>query len=275
MSEAMYRAQQVAGDFDFAEHLLAMRVGTAVQPMHQAIDSRTRVKNVDRPQHVARIGEVDFDGIVHAAAAVNLRVRSVGPTREDVRSFTLTGDVAVVVFELVPVITVGPIQPTIGAKKAAMNAGRVAVVAELVDDDFALVGDAVVVGVGQSPNVRWRGDVQRSVVPGTAHRKRHLVGEHGRTNRTCRLGRYRQVANRIGKLFFQFLVGHVDAGVVANVQPTVIVETGHRRMRHQWRTGGQFDRESVGNLIGAGLKPSVSGGGSTLASCAISSSMPS
>ena len=49
-----------------------------------------------------------------------------------------------------------------------------------MEPDFALVGDAVAVGVGELPDARRGGDVERAVVPHGPFGEQHLVGEDGR-----------------------------------------------------------------------------------------------
>jgi len=76
------------------------------------------------------------------------------------------------------VIPVAPIQAAIGSRNAPVDARRVARIAERADDGVPLVGDAVAIGVLETPDARGRSDVQRAVVPRASHRKRHLVREH-------------------------------------------------------------------------------------------------
>jgi hypothetical protein len=46
--------------------------------MNERIDARTTEHNIDRPNDLAGLGEIDLDGIVHAAAAKCLEIAAVG-----------------------------------------------------------------------------------------------------------------------------------------------------------------------------------------------------
>src|SRR5687768_12559058 len=98
--------------------------------MHEAI-AALDVHEVHGSQHVAGGGEVDLDGVIHAAAAMHLHVAAVRVRGEDPRGFPLAGGLAAFVRELMPVPAIAPIDAAVGTEEAAVDVGRIAGKAEL------------------------------------------------------------------------------------------------------------------------------------------------
>ena len=85
---------------------------------------------------------------------------------------------AVFGFDVIPVPSVGEIQPAVGAEEGAVEAGGIRRKVPAGDNHFALVGHAIAIGVRQADQVRWRGDVQATAVPHGARRQCKFVGEN-------------------------------------------------------------------------------------------------
>ena len=149
------RSQNFTRRFQFIKHFFAVGIRATVQPMNQGIHSWLSVKNVNGAQHITGLRYVDFDGIVHATAGQNLNIRSIRQARKDVRTLALAGNLTVVVFDLMPMKTVAPIHTPVGAKEASVNAGGVSGVTEFSNNHLPLVGNTIIVRVGQLPNIWW------------------------------------------------------------------------------------------------------------------------
>ena len=79
-----------------------------------------------------------------------------------------------------------PVDPAVRAEVRAVQVVGAAGQRLALEPLFALVGDAVAVGVGQLPDARRRGDVERAVEPHRAFGEHHLVGEDDAACRICR-----------------------------------------------------------------------------------------
>ena len=77
MSKPMRWFQKRPTHFEFIEHAFTMGIRTTVQPVHQAINSGTRIKNIDGSQHIPVVGEINFHGIIHPATTMNPLVRTI------------------------------------------------------------------------------------------------------------------------------------------------------------------------------------------------------
>src|SRR6056297_1582512 len=133
-----------------------MWIGSSIQPMDQGIDARAGVKDVDRSQHVARLGEIDLDRIVHPPTGMDLHIRAVGTAGKEIASRTLADKLASGITKFVAMVSITPIQPSIGCQKAPMNTGGVSGKAKAIDQHLALVSDAVPIGIGEPPDIRRR-----------------------------------------------------------------------------------------------------------------------
>ena len=198
MPEAMHRAQHFTRHLDFRKNSLAMRIRTTIQPVYKAIHPWPRVEDIDRAKHLPFNSEIDFNRIVHPAATVDAHVGPIGPTRENVRTFALTRDLTVLVTERVAVKPVAPVETPVRTRNATMYAGRVAGETEFFDDHIPLVRNTVSVGVLQSPDAGWRGNIKRSIVPRASHGKRHSVGEHGALVKSAVAIKIFQQPDRVG-----------------------------------------------------------------------------
>ena len=85
-------------------------------------------------------------------------------------------------------------------------------------------------------------------MPCATHRKGHLVGEHGTlVEPTIAIG-VLQHPDRVGQLFLQLFCTQVDARVLADEQPPIVVKGRERWMHDQWRPGDQLRGETIGHV---------------------------
>ena len=121
--------------------------------------------------------ENQLDGIIEAAARHPFKTGAVRVHAPDARGFSVKF-AAVFGFDVIAVPSVGEIQPTVGTEEGAMETGGIRRKMPAGNDDLALVGHAVTIGVRQADQVWRRGDVQTAAVPHGARRKCELVGEN-------------------------------------------------------------------------------------------------
>ena len=156
----MDRAKNGAGGLQFFKDLFTMRICTTVKPMYKAIDAGPSIENVDGTEDFTRWCEVDFNWVIHAATTVTANVGPRNGARENIRTFAGSGNVSILIFELVSVISVAPVQSAVRSEKTTMDTSAVTTKTETIDNDIAFVGDAVTGGVGESPDIWGRGDVE-------------------------------------------------------------------------------------------------------------------
>src|SRR5689334_19697350 len=80
--------------------------------------------------------------------------------------------------DIVSLAAMAPVKPAIRMKEGAVYISSVPGVFEATDDHFALVRNAVAIRVGQLPDSRRRGHIERPIEPNATLRKCHPIGEH-------------------------------------------------------------------------------------------------
>ena len=118
---------------------------------------------------------------------------------------------------------------------------------------LAAVGHAVVVGVGELPDARRRGDVERAVGPEDPLGEHHPVGEHGAAVVAAVAVEVHQPHDPVGALHELLLRRGVRAGGVGDIKPPLLVEVRLDRPVHQRRPGDPLDLEAVGERERAAL----------------------
>jgi hypothetical protein len=179
MPEAMDGPKNGAGSLEFCEYLFTMRIRTTVQPMYKAVDTGPSIENVDGTEDFTRWCEVDFNWVIHPATTVTANVGPGNRTREYIRTFAGNGDVPILIFEFMSVVSIAPVQSAVRSEETTVDASGVTRKTETVDNNIAFVGDAVTSGISESPNIWGRGDVQRTIVPDPTHWECHFVGKYG------------------------------------------------------------------------------------------------
>ncbi len=265
-------AQQFAGRFEFGNAVLLVVPGidAPFDPMHEAVTTRLAVEQIHAAETLAGLPEVDFDRVVHPAAAQHLHVGAVRFAGEDARRLPFReqtplgvgeprlrfgGDRGRVVLaaklslaqvaDLVPVPAVAPVEPAVGREERPVDIGRVAAEAERLDEHGPFVADAVVVGVFQFPQVRRTARVERAAIPQAPLGEDQLVGKHRRlVEHTVALGVF-QDEDLVLRVSQQFRGTAVGAGTLADEQPSPFVEAGQHRVLHERGCGNAFDGEAL------------------------------
>lgn len=115
------------------------------------------------------------------------------------------------------------------------------------DQFFALFGEAVAVGILQTPEAGGRGAVHGAVVPRNALRKHQLVGIYGALVEAAIAVRVFEQADLVRRIAGQLGAAQVHAGRIANVEPPTIVKGRQHRTLDQRRPGHQLDRKTRGH----------------------------
>src|SRR5205823_417549 len=142
------RRKQVAGPLEFA-NALVIREDAAFDRVEDDVDAlRRREEERAGGERLAFLGERDLYGVVHAAAADDLDLRSVGPAAEHSRGAALHPR-PVGAVDRMSMAPVGPVEPAVGAEKRSVDVGGVAARSEFRDDLLAL---HAAVGLGEFPD---------------------------------------------------------------------------------------------------------------------------
>ena len=109
---------------------------------------------------------------------------------------------------------------------------------------LALVGHAIAVGIGQLPDARRSGHIQRGVVPQRSLRKHQFVGEDSAlVELAVAVGVFQ--ADDSMRLVDELLGRRiVRAGRVGNIQPPFFIKAGGNRPIDQRRPSDEFNRET-------------------------------
>jgi hypothetical protein len=134
-------------------------------------------------------------------------------------------------------------------QKGAVDVGGVAGVVEAADDHLALVGDAVVVGVGEFPDARRRADVEAAVQPARALREGHLVGEDGAFVEGAVVVGVFEHEDAVGRILLKLLLVPVHANAIADEEAAFVIQAAHDGMRDERRGGGDAERVAVGQIV--------------------------
>ena len=238
-----HRGQQIARALEFADALVVGE-DSAFDRVEDDVDAlRRREEERAGGERLAFLGERDLHGIVHAAAADDLDLRSVGPAAEHSRGAALHPR-PVGAVDRMSMAPVGPVEPAVGAEERSVDVGGVAARSEFRDDLLAL---HAAVGLGEFPDARGRAD-ERAAVPQRAHREGEFVGEDDAlVERAVAVG-VLEADHPMGRPLQEIFEPQVDAGGIADVEAAALVEARHDRPLDERRAGDLLDDESLGNL---------------------------
>ena len=141
----------------------------------------------------------------------------------------------------------GPVDPAVGPGVRAVQVVGAAGERLALEPFLAPVGDAVAVGVGQLPDARRRGDVERAVEPHRPLGEHHLVGEDDALVEAAVAVGVFEADDPVRALFELDLHLLVGSGGVGDVEPALLVEVGDDRPIDERRPGNQLDLESRGH----------------------------
>ena len=198
---------------------------------------------------VATAGEIDLDRVVAAAERVPGDVAAIRFAAPDAAGERGIDGRAVLLLHVVAFAAVAPVEAAVGMQKRAVDVGGVAGVVEAGDDFLALVGHAIVVGVRELPNRRWRGDVETAVQPARALREGHLVGKEGALVESTILVGVFEHEDAVRRILFELFLVPIHAGGIADEEASLVIEAAHDRMRDQRRRGSDFERVAVLQVV--------------------------
>ena len=115
-----------------------------------------------------------------------------------------------------------------------------------VEPHLALVGHAVAVGVGELPDLRRGGDVERAVEPERALGEHHFVGKDGALVELAVAVRVHEADDAVrfvGELLFDLVV---RARAVGDVEFARVAKGHGDGPVHERRAGGEFHGQAVG-----------------------------
>ena len=261
----IHHRHEVAGARVAVERGLLLAINAAVNRVQQAVALAAAGLDERAAQEpLARRVERHAHGIVHATGEHGFKARAIGPRTEDVRG---ARDEGLAVRERVALLgerTFRPVNPAVWAEVGAVQVVCAAGERLAVMPHLALVGDAVAVGVGELPDLRRRGNVERAVVKHRALGEHHLVREdHGlvEASVTVRVLEAHDAVVLTLVLRRAFVAG---AGGIGRVEPTLrIVGDGNGAVDER-RPRDQLDRKAVGQgevvVVEIGLRGVRSGG---------------
>ena len=197
-------------------------------------------------QALAAGREDDIHGVVHARSDDSLEARAVGPHAVKVRS---AADKIPSITELEALLgepAFAPIDETIRPGVGAVEIVGAAGERLTVEPHLALVGHAVLVGVGELPDLRRGGDVERAVEPHCAFGKHHLVGKDGALVELAIAVRVHEAHDAM-RLFRELLFhGIIRARTVGYVEFTRVPKRHRDGPVHERWPGCEFHRQSFG-----------------------------
>ena len=256
----VHHGQEVARARVAVERGLLLAIHAAVDCMQQTVALTAAGLDERAAQEaLARRVERDPDRIVHATREHRFEARAVGPCAKDVRGARdewLAGRECVA---LLGERALRPVNPAVRAEVGAVQVVRAAGKRLAVVPDLALVRDAVAVGVGELPDLRRRGDVERAFVKHRALGEHHLVGEHhGLVEAPVAVGVFEAHDAVVLALVLRraFLV---RTGGICRVEPAPLIERHGDGTFDERRGGDEFDREAVRQGEGVAVEVGLRG----------------
>jgi hypothetical protein len=239
-----------AGEAFDGFHLVGAFIDAAIEPVHEGVAPGVGVVEVDGADEIAFGGEGETGGVVGTAEGVPLNVGAVGVAGPDAGGEAFADERAVFLFDVVVFAAVAPVEAAIGVELGAVDVGGVAGVVEAGDDFFPLVGDAVVVGVGEFPEAGRGADVEAAVEPAGALREGHFVGEDGGfVEGAVGVGVFEQ-EDPVGGIFVELGFVPVHADGVADEESALVIEAAHDGVGDEGRGGGEGEGEARGEGVG-------------------------
>ena len=196
--------------------------------------------------------ECDFDRVVHAAGHDDVEVRAVGPRAIDMRRAVVELATIAQSMGLLGKRAFGPIKIAVRAEIRAVDVIGATGQRATFEPFFPLVRHAVSVRVGELPDARRPGDVNRTFIPEAALREHHLVRVFDRfveSSVAIAVFETDDAMRWVGQLLVRFLV---RAGRIRDIEPALVVEAGADGSIHQRRPGDQFHFEAVRHGEGLG-----------------------
>jgi hypothetical protein len=243
------RGQEVAGPLVAAQVGRRAAVHAAVEdvnePVAEAAGGMLDERGRQDPLPLGREGDVD--GVVHAAGHHDLAARAVGPGPEDVRRAGLPAGPPRQVVGLLAVPALRPIEPAVAAEVGAMQVVAALRERAAVEPHLPLVGHAVAVAVGELPDRRWGGHVERAGVPERALEHHQPVGERGPPVVDAVAVGVFEPRHAMPRIRLLPLERVVRAARLRHVEPAGLVARDGDGKLDERRAGHPLDREALGH----------------------------
>src|SRR4051794_41704683 len=159
------------------ENVVLFSVDAAVDSVGEAVVARVAVEVRAGKDHFAIGHEGDVNRVIHAGGDDGLKTSAVGAAAKDVGGFG--GEILSVYFVcLFGECAFTPIDVAVGTGIWAMQVVGATGECSAFEPFFAFVGDTIAVGIGELPDTRRRGNVERAVEEERTFGEHHVVGEH-------------------------------------------------------------------------------------------------
>ena len=145
---------------------------------------------------------------------------------------------AVLLLHGVALTTVRPIEATVGVEAGAVTVGAVGRPGEAVHDELALLGDAVVVRIGELPDAGRRGDEEATVGPAAALRHGEFIREDGAALEYPVAVPVLEHEDAVREDGFELLRAPIYASGVAHEEAATVIDASHSGIGYHWRGGG-------------------------------------
>ena len=240
---------------------MVLPVDAAVEGMNQPVTLTATGMDKERARHdpLPFRREDDVDGVVHPAGQHRLELARIVAGAEDVASAGRPAGAAGEVVALLGKGPLAPIDPAIAAEVGAMEIVGTAGEGFGVKPHLARLGDAVIIGIGELPDLRRRGDIERAAVPQRPFRHHQPLGvDRAAVERAIAIA-VLQTEDAVGGILHLFGDGDVRAAGFGDVEPAALVEVDRDGAFDERRRRGDLDGVAISSGDRPGGKPELGG----------------
>ena len=254
------RRQQWAGAGMAIEDAMVFSVDAAVEGMNQPVALTAAGMDQKRARHdpLPFRREDDVNGVVHAAGQHRLELARIVAGAEDVAGAGRPAGAAREVIALLGKGPLAPIDPAIAAEVGTVEIIGTAGEGLGVKPHLARFGDAIVIGIGELPDLRRRGDIQRAAVPQRPFRHHQPLGVDRAVVEPAVAVAVYQTVDHVGGILHLFGDGDVCAAGFGDVEPATLVEIDRDGTFDERRRRGDFDGVAIGEGDHAGVDVELS-----------------
>ena len=254
-AEVRKSRKEGAGAGMAVEDAMVFSVDAAVEGMNQPVTLTATGMDKERARHdpLPFRREDDVDGVVHAAGQHRLELARIVAGAEDVAGAGRPAGAAGEVVALLGKGPLAPIDPAIAAEIGAMEIIGTAGEGLGVKPHLARFGDAIVIGIGEFPDLRRRRDIERAAVPQRPLRHHQPLGiDRAAVERAIAVG-VLEAEDAMGRVFHLLGDGDVRAARLGDIEPAALVEVDRDGALDERRCRGDLD----GVAVGEGDRPGV------------------
>ena len=245
-AQVQHGRQQIPGLGVAVKDAVRFSVDAAMDGVDDAVPAaQFRVLNESGRQQPFSPGREDHvHGVVHSPRQDRLDPRISGPSPEDVGGAGHQGRTVGPFVGLLGEGSLGPVDPSVQSQVGAVQI--VGATGEgLAGEPFLpLVGDSIIVGIGQLPDAGGRRHVERAVEPEGALGDHHAVGKRSAPVIAAVTVRVFQALDAVRFLLQLLLHRVVGTGGFGHVEPALLVEVGGNGAFHQRRPGDELHLKS-------------------------------